>query len=340
MIDIHTHVVPENFPVRPRATCCEWPNMEHLPAVRGATMTIDERPFRTIDVRAWDIDERLAAMAESGVSVQVLSPMPELLSYWHDLDDALLLIEHVNRAIADMVRRAPARFVGFGAMPLQHVPSAIAALDRIRGDHGLAGVELGATIGGVPLGDPRFLPVLKRMADLDLAAFVHPVRPALTMGSGLPPMLETAVVGYPLDLAACITSFIVNDVMGKVPGLRIAFSHGGGALGTVLPRLQAAWMHNAGARQLLGIDPMQQARAFHYDCNVYDPNLLQALVAMLGADRFCVGSDEPFEIRERNPRAMIDALAITPGERAGLLWGNARTYLSMPTLGRDAERAA
>ena len=42
-----------------------------------------------------------------GIARQVLSPMPELLSYWLPLDDALPLIRHVNDTIAAMVAREP-----------------------------------------------------------------------------------------------------------------------------------------------------------------------------------------------------------------------------------------
>jgi aminocarboxymuconate-semialdehyde decarboxylase len=45
-------------------------------------------------------------MVRMGIARQLLSPMPELLSYWLPLDDALPLIRHVNTTIAAMVARA------------------------------------------------------------------------------------------------------------------------------------------------------------------------------------------------------------------------------------------
>ena len=79
------------------------------------SVMIDGKNFRTVTDECWDIERRQEAMARMEIARQVLSPMPELLSYWLPLEDALPLTRHVNDTIAAMVARAPDKFIGLGA---------------------------------------------------------------------------------------------------------------------------------------------------------------------------------------------------------------------------------
>src|SRR4051812_44997338 len=109
VIDVHCHIVPEHFPDAHARS--EWPCMRHLGNGRASIM-IAEKEYRAVNDRCWDPMRRLADMDTEGVSIQVLSPMPELLSYWFAASDALEMAQHVNKAIATMTAAAPRRFVG------------------------------------------------------------------------------------------------------------------------------------------------------------------------------------------------------------------------------------
>ena len=79
LIDTHSHIVPETFPansINPR-----WPIIDHLENDRANVM-INGNNFRTITSQSWDPNRRIEDMEKEGVRQQVLSPMPELLSYW------------------------------------------------------------------------------------------------------------------------------------------------------------------------------------------------------------------------------------------------------------------
>lgn len=328
MIDIHTHVVPEHFPQPPNAGCGGWPCMRHSGG--GAMLAIGGKDVRQLDARSWDVDTRLAAMDVEGADVHALSPMPDLLGYGLGADDALALARAVNTAIASMVRRAPARFVGLGTVPLQDIDLAVAELPRLKHALGLVGIEAGAFIGGEPLGSPRFLPLFEALEALDLALFVHPVRTGLaTSPCGLPTELAVNLIDYPIDQGRCVTAFLGKAIRTRVPELRVAFAHGGGSFATILPRLQVAWQRNARAAALFGASPIELARSFFYDTLVYEPPLLRMLVDLLGADALCIGSDEPFEIRQPRPADRLDALGLLPADRAAILAGNARRFLGM-----------
>src|ERR1043166_798638 len=116
-IDVHTHVVPENFPpCRGSSLDIPWPSMAEAHACHRHVM-ISGKVYRTVSDGCWSVPRRVEDMNGMRVARQALSPMPELLSYWLPLEDAKVLVRHLNEEIAAMVERAPQRLVGLGAVP-------------------------------------------------------------------------------------------------------------------------------------------------------------------------------------------------------------------------------
>jgi aminocarboxymuconate-semialdehyde decarboxylase len=264
-------------------------------------------------------------MDATGLRRQILSPMPELLSYWLPLEDAQVLLRHVNETIATMVRDAPARFGGLGAVPLQDVDAAIGELEYIMGTLGLAGVEIGTHVNNVPIGAPQFEPFFAAARALGASVFVHAIHPAgrdRLVGKGL-----EQLVAFPGDVGLAIASMITGGMLDRVKGLRIAFSHGGGAFAMMLPRLENGWKMAPALRDTLPRAPSSYARELWYDTLVYDASTLRHLVATFGADRLCLGSDYPFQIRERDPRGAAIAAGFDADTTWALLEGNARRFL-------------
>src|SRR5258707_7593108 len=148
-IDVHTHIVPENFPAYAgKGRDVPWPAMAPAHACHRHVM-ISGKVYRTVADGSWSVPRRIEAMGAMRVARQALSPMPELLSYWLPLGDGRNLIRYLNEQIAEMVALAPQRFVGLGAVPLQHVDSAIVELDHVTQKLKFAGVEIASHVNGV-----------------------------------------------------------------------------------------------------------------------------------------------------------------------------------------------
>lgn len=328
LIDVHTHVVPEYFPAYGgRDVSAAWPSMAPAHACHRHVM-VSGKVFRTVSHQCWSCSVRLADMARQGVSRQVLSPMPELLSYWMHPQDGRLMCEHMNELIAGMVAESPAHFVGLGAVPLQDVALAIDTLDAVMHRHRLAGVEIAGNVNGVPLGDGRFKPFFEAAAAWGAAIFVHPLRPSGMDRLVGPPPLEQ-VLAFPGETGLAAASLITSGRLAELPGLRIALSHGGGSLAMLLPRLRHAWRCLAPVRDALRDDPLQLARRLYVDDLVYDTATLQHLIGLFGAHRVMAGSDYPFAIMDEDPAASIDALAADGSVRRALRAGNARRWLGL-----------
>lgn len=297
VIDTHTHVVPARLAADPKRDA-RWPSVE-LSTGDQAMVMIAGKVFRKIDTRSWDVEQRLADMVEDGTDMQVLSPMPELLSHWLPPDDAEYLADLMNDQIAGMIAQAPGNFAGIGMVCMQDVPRAVRQLEKLKA-FGFAGIEIGTHINGVALGSEGLFPVYEAAQSLDLGIFVHPLHPAgMERVGGSPEFAATAV--FPLETALASVSLLAAGVPERFPRLRVLLSHGGGALPWILPRMDFGW--SLGARGKMTRAPSNLARQFWYDSILYDPVSLSFLGNAVGESRIVVGSDYPFTIRQKQPGA-------------------------------------
>jgi aminocarboxymuconate-semialdehyde decarboxylase len=289
------------------------------------SVIIDGKVFRTVSQECWDIDRRRDAMAAAGISRQVLSPMPELLSYWFAPENALLLCRYINDTIGNIVDEAPDVFSGLGCVPLQDAGLAINELERLMSEGRFKGVEIGTNVNGTPIGDPRFEPFFAAADALGAAIFVHALHPAGLDRLVGPPALAQ-LVAFPGENALAIASMITGGTLDRHPGLRIAFSHGGGGFALTLPRLMFGW-HHLNFREKISRPPAEQARSVFYDTLVYDKSTLLHLIETFGITQLCLGTDHPFAIQDVEPVSRIDALNRNSQERELLLKSNAQRFL-------------
>jgi len=323
LIDVHTHVVPRQFPDRPRDSHeSRWPCMHCLDQSR-AQIVIDKTVFRELDARSWDADCRIADMDASNVAKQVLSPMPELLSYWFSASDGLEMCRWMNATIAEMVSGAPSRFDGFGIVPLQDPHLAAMELERLHRE-GFRGVEIGSNINEKLLGDPCFDDFYAAAESLNMAVFVHALHPIGRERLNQTPDL-VPFAAFPLDTALTAISIIRAGVPVRFPRLKMGFSHGGGALAPLVHRLGKAWQMTNGFDGLLAEPPSAYAARFFYDNLVYDTGYLEYLGTHIAPNHVFCGTDYPYSIMEENPDGVIRQL---PGAlQPSMLTGAALDFL-------------
>jgi aminocarboxymuconate-semialdehyde decarboxylase len=343
-IDLHTHILPR-----------EWPDLDQKFGYTGfvrleqsdpcsARMIIGQRVFREITDNVWNPERRLEEMDSSGVSMQVLSTVPVMFSYWAKPRDALDLSRLLNDHIAEIVRRYPSRFVGLGTVPLQDVDLSAQELSRCVRDLGLRGIEIGTHVDPNEhchgpecrnLDDPT-LDVLWRTAqDMNAAIFVHPWD---MMGKErMPKYWLPWLVGMPAESSLAICSMIFGGVFERFPKLRVAFAHGGGAFPGTIGRIE----HGFHVRpDLVAIDNKTNPRKylandgrparFYVDSLVHDAEALKMLIKLFGAQRVALGSDYPFPLGEAKPGQLIESIKkLSAEEKTQLLSGTAREFLGM-----------
>ncbi|KXV03540.1 aminocarboxymuconate-semialdehyde decarboxylase [Caballeronia megalochromosomata] len=327
-VDVHTHVVPASFPASVEGRVpAGWPSMEP-PRACHRHVVIDGKRYRTVSDQCWDVTRRIADMDTQRIGLQALSPMPELLSYWMSEADALPLLHYVNDVIGEMVARGGGRMIGLGAVPLQSVDTAIAELEQLMRQPGFAGVEIGSNVNGVPIGAMEFDPFFEAAEALGAAVFVHALRPAGKERLIGPPQLVQALA-YPTDVGLAAASAICTNLMVRRPRLRIAFSHGGGTLASLLPRLEQARTVFTPLVDAIEMRPIEQARRMYYDALVFDAPTLAHLRALFGDTRIMLGTDYPFAFSDAAARERIERAVPDEDVRARLIHRNAESFLGL-----------
>jgi aminocarboxymuconate-semialdehyde decarboxylase len=323
----HTAVVPENFPAyagtRPEIP---WPAMAPAHACHRHVM-ISGKTYRTVNDGSWSVPRRIEGMGTMRVGRQALSPMPELLSYWLPAEDAQVLLRYINDTIASMVAAAPERFIGLGAIPLQDMDLALRELEYVKKTLGFAGVEIASHVNGVSIGDARFDPFFAAAERMGAAIFVHALRPAgqdRIVGA-----LSEQAVAFPGDIGLAAAAIITGGVAARHPDLRIAFSHGGGALSMMLPRLKHAWSMTPKALEHMPQAPDVYARRFFYDCVVFDPKLVHLLIESYGATQILIGSDYPFAMGEGDPVGLLERTQLDAATFKAITETNAQRFLGV-----------
>src|SRR5262245_16172206 len=325
-IDIHTHIVPEKFPpYAGKNANVPWPSMADAQPCHKHVM-IQGKIYRTVTDGSWSVPRRVEEMGGMGVTRQAISPMPELLSYLIPLADAKVMVRYLNEQIAAMIEAAPQRFVGLGCVPLQDVDSSIDELKFCMKELRFSGVEIASHVNGISIGDPRFEPFFAAAESMGAAIFVHALRPAgqdRIVGTGF---IEQAVC-FPGDIGLACASMITGGVAARHPKLKIAFSHGGGVMSVLLPRLVHAWKKLPKARESVTESPEVTAKRFYYDELVFAPRAIDFVIDTFGKTQICVGTDYPFAMGDFSPLQSIAHL--DEATRAAITATNAKRFLGL-----------
>jgi aminocarboxymuconate-semialdehyde decarboxylase len=341
-IDLHTHILPREWPdLDAKYGYAGFVRLEHCDACSARMMKGDQL-FRKIQSNSWDAQRRIEECDASGVTMQVLSTVPVMFSYWAKPADALDLSRLLNDHIAEVVRAFPTRFAGLGTIPLQEPELAAGELERCVRELGLRGVQIGTHVDANEFCngpdcrnlDDRGLDVVWRTAEqLDAAIFVHPWD--MLGKKRMPKYWLPWLVGMPAETCLAICCMMFGGVFERFPKLRVAFAHGGGAFPFTVGRME----HGFHVRPDLvatdnDVNPRSYLRSgdrparFYVDSLVHDADALQLLVKLFGAERVALGSDYPFPLGEAEPGKLISSIdSFSTADKEQLLFGTAREFL-------------
>jgi aminocarboxymuconate-semialdehyde decarboxylase len=300
VVDVHWHHIPKAFadavvsgrvPVAGRVVTGD----------DGASTVLLDNGFKqTLPASLTDPATILADMDAAGVDVVAASIAPPMSHLDVGPELGLAVSRAINDAFAELADGYDGRVLPLGNVPLQDVDLAIGELRRITDEYGFRGIQVGSNIGGKNLGDESHFPFWEQVRERDLFVFSHGVNPL-----GADRLAEHQLhnfVGLPIDTAVSVGSMVFNGVYERLPGLKICYSHGGGAF----PCLLGRWDH--GFRDRLSSQsetiikmPTDYLVDMYADSLTHDAASLRFLVERLGDDQVVLGSDRPFDMGEKDP---------------------------------------
>ena len=317
--DVHAHYCPADYR---ELIASSTPGLVPRLLPDGSLVVASQR-FPPFPPGMHDLDDRLKRMDTAGLARQVLSVPPALLLYWADGPSAAAVSRRLNEAMATAVEEHADRFLGFGSVPLQQPDLAVEELEYAVCSLGLAGVEIGANVGGRDLDDEMFRPFLAALERLDVPALVHPC--AFVGGERVANHSLALSLGFPFDTSICLARLMSAGVVDAFPSLRLCFVHGGG----VVPYMKGRLDHVARWEDGQDVAPSRYLERLFLDSLVLDGDALALLVRAAGPERIVIGTDWPYAIGEPDPvRAIQSNTQLPDGAAAGILGANANRFLT------------
>ena len=304
-IDIHSHVIPPRMIEGILAAPVEL--AARIEGDGNARKVVHRQGYvYPLFAEFHDVEAKLESMDRKRIDISVISPAPPMFYYWADVEVAIKAARLVNDGIAEMVSARPGRLRGMATIPLQHPDAAIDEMERVAREHGFKCIEIGTSIEGVQLAEPKFRPVLRRAQELKLLVFAHPYY--VGAKAGLECYYLTNLIGNPLDTTIMLANLVYSGALDELAELKLCLAHGGGFTPYQIGRLVHGHEVRAEARQHSGSSPKDLLRRLYFDSLVFDPQALRYLIDLVGADHVCIGTDAPFDMADADPLGTIEAM--------------------------------
>ena len=281
-------------------------------------------------------EQRLKAMDEAGITMQVLSasgPGPDLLPG----ADGVALAREMNDHLAAAVAKHPDRFAGFAALPMQSPEACPGELVRCVKELGFVGALINGTTNGRFLDHPSYDLLLSACVELDVPMYIHPhippepVRTAYfsDLPRGPARVLETAGWGWHSETAVHLLRMVVAGTLDRHPRLKVVIGHMGEMLPMMLDRADKVFAQDSGHLKRTVSQTILDQVWITTSGIFNEPPLLAALLTF-GIDRIIFSVDYPYSPNTAG-RAFLNKLSLAPADMAKFTHGNADALLKLKT---------
>jgi aminocarboxymuconate-semialdehyde decarboxylase len=281
-----------------------------------------------------DVDRRLRHMDEHGIDIQAVSLAPAY-NYWADRDLAAKIVARQNDEIAGLCAAHSDRFVGLGGLALQHPDLAVEQMQHGVKQLGFRGFEMGGSVNGDELANPKFDPVWAKAEELGIFLLLHPATFVEGLkrfqGNGFLPN----VVGNPLETTVAFTHLIFEGTLDRYPGLIICGSHGGGYLPSYAGRTDHCAELSNGCKPVKKHPSEYFKQQLYCDSIVFTAEGLRHLIAQVGASHVLFGTDFPFDVTDpfmgdpREVDSVLGVAGLSEADQRGILGETAAKLLGI-----------
>jgi predicted TIM-barrel fold metal-dependent hydrolase len=281
IIDTHHHIFPPNF--------TKW-NLKR--------MTDDSPTFPGSFYTNWSPQYSLDQMDKNGVATAIGS-MTSPGVWFGDSAEGRRNARDCNEYGAKLVQDHPGRFGMWGAIPLPDTEGSLREIEYVYDTLKLDGIGLLTSYDdGKLLGHPNFSPVLEELDRRKAIIFVHPTISCC----GMPIRHVNRVqIDFPTDTTRTITDLIYSESLMRFPNIRWIFSHGGGTVLMLTPRLAGAGLSPEERAAVIPNGFEHELQKLYYDVAsvALSPVPMAAVFKAIPMEHLLFGSDIPFFTIER-----------------------------------------
>lgn len=295
----------------------------------GAPAGLQEMRAKLLDVG----QDRIAAMDEAGIDVQVLSLAALGVNKLRP-EEQNSVLRSVHDEAAAAVKASPDRFKAFATPGLKDPKAAVTEIERCVQKLGFVGVLLDGTTEGKFLDAPEFFPVLEAIAALDVPLYLHPAPPPPEVSAvyyaGLPEevghLMSIAGWGWHAENGLHILRLIASGVMDRLPALRVVVGHMGEGVPYALARSSGILSGPAKLKRTVA-DTLKQ-QFWITTSGYFTRPPFECARAVVGFDRLLYSVDYPFSANTRGVE-FLRSLQLNQDEEAALRGGHAAALLQI-----------
>jgi aminocarboxymuconate-semialdehyde decarboxylase len=274
--------------------------------------------------------ERLAAIDERGIDVQVLS-MNGFWFYAAERDLATRIVQLQDEKLSEWCKAHPGRYVFVSSVALQFPDLAAEQLEHAVKNLGARGAAIGGHVGDEDLSLPKYDPFWAKAQELGVVVFMHPqsaenvVRENAWKGRGD----LGNIIGNPLETTVFLARMIYDGALDRFPNLKIVAAHGGGFLPSYLGRFEVACDVRANANCANKKHPSEYLKnQVMVDTIVASEEGLRHLVAEAGVGQVVFGTDMPFDW-PTSVDTILNASFLKDAEKEAILGGTLNKLLKL-----------
>lgn len=245
-------------------------------------------------------------------------------------------VARANNEVAEVIKRYPARFAAFAALPLANITDTASELERTVRQFGFKGAMINGLINGKFLDHPDFIPLLEKAEKLGVPLYLHPAYPADDISQAyyegnfsdlISFTLGSTAAGWHWETGLHVLRMIVSGIFDKFPRLQIIIGHLGELIPFYWERIEL-WLEPR-------VKQLKKRVRDYFKTNIYVTTSgyatlppFELALNTFGVDRLIFSIDYPF-----SPMApamsFLGKMPLTDGEKEKIASGNASRLLNL-----------